>query len=395
MVAVPKARYLTVLIPELPQIPRSVAPTLSMPQVRPYGPELKQLLKAIRPVLSKIFGSRQTICLIPETSDFVWTGIFAGLGARRVMHFVTGPDSQRRLALSRKLGNRAGSVKIPFGAVVAAQGAEAVVNQTPDLAAICLGHTDLCSGILNPISEISRSAKAAGRPLILVDGSFAAASTELHFDRDQLDAYVVDAGSLGLPHGLTIAALSHRFFELCEEQDAPWQLLNFEAWGDLLNHPEQLARMPQSQFFALAATLQSIEQETLPARISRHWRLAARVRAFAQECFEQAAALGYAAYTFTAVKTPESFPLEQFHKALEAKGLCVGRSLDRRHPVFRIAHTGATSLELLEAQLDLIAVTAHELIQQFNAKTESGSTKSTEVSWHSELNPERGSHFGD
>lgn len=307
-------------------------------------------------MLGSFLGTSQTMILVNGNPPSVREALVQNLVRDRVLHFVTGADSEAWYESSAALGKQALRIKIPTGQAVTPSGATALMGQAPQVDAVALMHSEASTGVMNPIRELAPILRQSTEQLLVVDATYSAFTTELSFDRDHIDAMVIGSVAFGLPPGFCLVLLSYRAMERIEVVENRGYAYDFKRLAEEFGPSWQDAGPPLPFIFALATQLQSIKKEGLPERISRHWRLAAKARAFARESFDLVAAEGYGAYGITTVKTPPEFDLARLHNFLKSRGAIIGRGRGELADCsFRISHSHETSFVELEGLLDAIA----------------------------------------
>jgi aspartate aminotransferase-like enzyme len=343
-------------VPEWPQLSQESRDILSLPPLDPAGPELQALYQAIRALLGKFLGTSQTMFLVNGSVPIVREAVISNLVRDKVLHFVTGEDSDTWQKSSAALGKQALRIKIPTGQAVEPSGATALMGQVPAVDAVALVHAEGSTGVLNPIRELAPILRQSTEQLLILDATYSALTTELNFDRDHIDAMIIGSVAFGLPPGFCVVVLSYRAMERCEQVENKGWAFDFLRLSQSFAPAWQDCGPNQGMLFALATQLRHIEKEGLAERVSRHWRLAAKARAFAQESFELVSAEGYGAYGLTVIKVKKGFDLARLHQFLKSQGAVVGRGRGELADCsFRISHSHNTSFIELEALLDAIA----------------------------------------
>jgi aspartate aminotransferase-like enzyme len=150
----------------------------------------------------------------------------------------------------------------------------AALDASPKVNLVSLVHAESASGILNPLPEIARLAKARGALLVL-DAVASFGGHELDVDRFGVDIAVIGPQkALAGSSGLATVTVSAQAWRLIERSDAPVQsalsLLDLKR-GWLDTGRGLLPGMPSAlEFFALEAALDRIEAEGLDAIVRRH-----------------------------------------------------------------------------------------------------------------------------
>lgn len=164
---------------------------------------------------------------------------------------------------------------------ITAEAVEAALANPADI--VALVHAESASGILNPLPEIARLARAA-RALVVVDAVASFGGHALDVDALGVDIAVVGPQkSLGGAAGVSALSGSPLAWQRIEEAGAPalstLSLLDLKT-GWLDKGRGALPGMPSPiEFHTLAATLDRFESEGLAAVIARHTLAGAATRA--------------------------------------------------------------------------------------------------------------------
>ncbi|MEP9389266.1 aminotransferase class V-fold PLP-dependent enzyme [Mesorhizobium sp. KR9-304] len=150
----------------------------------------------------------------------------------------------------------------------------AALDAAPDVNLVSLVHAESASGILNPLPEIARLAKARGAVLV-VDAVASFGGHQLDVDRLGVDIAVIGPQkALSGSSGLSAVAVGAKAWQLIEQTRAPVQstlsLVDLKRnWLDA--GLGMLPGMPSAlEFFALEAALDRVEAEGLDAIVRRH-----------------------------------------------------------------------------------------------------------------------------
>lgn len=151
---------------------------------------------------------------------------------------------------------------------------EAAFEAAPGINLVSLVHAESASGILNPLPEIARLAKARGATIVL-DAVASFGGHELDVDGLGIDVAVIGPQkALGGSSGLSAVSVSEKAWRLIDRPDAPinstLSLMDLKCnWLDAGRGV--LPGMPSAlEFFALEAALDRVEAEGLDATVARH-----------------------------------------------------------------------------------------------------------------------------
>ena len=230
-----------------------------------------------------------------------------------------------------------------------------IVTEPPDLGAletalrrdravevVAFVHHETSSGMLNPLPEIGRIVRRAGRTL-LVDAISSLGAEEIAWERDGVDLAVGVSGKcLHAFPGLS-------FVITRREQVARWRRIAPRSL--YLSLAETLAAQERGTvpftpavqlFFAFRQALRELRVETLDGRIARYRRRARILRdGFARIGLESLLSPALQSNVLTALRLPRRMTYARLHDALKARGFVIyaGQGALAK-TIFRIAHMG-------------------------------------------------------
>jgi len=281
---------------------------------------------------------------------------------RRVLSLVNGAFSERFLHIARACGLETHALRVPFGAVHTPEiVADALKEREYD--AVTVVHSETSTGALNPIAELARVVHAAGDVVLLVDSVTGIAGAPVETDAWELDFVLTGSQkALALPPGLAFAAARERVLE--RAASAPGRGIYF----DLVEFDRYLAKHQTpntpalSLFYALAAQLERIREETIEARWARHEAMARRCWSWVEEMHARGTPLsvlapeGFRSPTVTCIRLPEGTTGPAVTKALAARGYTIAPGYgDLKDATIRIGHMGDHTVSELDALLEELA----------------------------------------
>lgn len=232
------------------------------------------------------------------------------------------------------------------GLPVTVDAVAAAFEAQPDTAVLAVVHAESASGILNPLPAIAALAKTRGS-IVVVDAVASVGGHELDAGALGLDVVVIGTQkSLGGSPGLSALSVSPAAWALIERSGGPMQsiLSLLDLKRDWLDRGRPaLPGMPSAlEFHALAAVLDRVEQEGLPAVIARHSQAGAASRAGVVALGLQPwVAEAGASNLVTAARLPEGLEINALLAALAPFGTTIGPAVgpaaDR---LVRLNHTG-------------------------------------------------------
>jgi aspartate aminotransferase-like enzyme len=274
-------------LPGPSEVHPEVLRAMQRPMIAHRSAECAELMQSVQPVLQELFGTTRPV-LIGATSA---TG-FMEAGVRSIPR---GGDSSGRNSSSRVLALVNGAFSERFAQIAEACGHEVVRDVVPwgeahdpvelakqfagkfagngagKFAGVLVAHNETSTGVVQPIAEL---AKAISPTPLLVDSTSGIGGVEMRFDEWNLAfALTGSQKALALPPGLAFAVIRDDLLENDPES------FYFDLRRYSKNPPPFTPALPQ--LYALAAQVERIAAEGVPARLERHRAMAARMHEWA------------------------------------------------------------------------------------------------------------------
>ncbi|WP_240233150.1 pyridoxal-phosphate-dependent aminotransferase family protein [Devosia lacusdianchii] len=297
--------------------------------------------------LAALLGTKNDVLLVQGEAIVALEAVAASLGqpGLHAINIVTSPYGLMFSSWLRRAGTTVIDVIAEPGLPIAVDAVKAALDGNPQAGLLALVHAESASGILNPLEDIVALARGRGL-LTVVDAVASAGGHALDVDALGLDVVVTGPQkSLGGSPGLSTIALSPAAWVLADHPATPagsiLSLLDHRRlW--LATGRGVLPGMPSAlEFWALAAALDRVEAETLPALIARHVRAADATRlGLAALGLAPWVAPEHASNLVTAALLPDHLTASQVLAAAgDAPGLSAGvGSIAER--LVRLNHTG-------------------------------------------------------
>lgn len=265
--------------PTSPAVQRAQA----MPLLGHLDPAFTPLLDSVQARLRALFGVDHALTLpIAGTGTAGMEAVVANLVARgdRVVVGVHGVFGQRFAEAVRRRGGEAVEVRAEFGRALDAVALANAIAAGPTRLC-CVVHAETSTGVLTELAPIAAAAHAAGA-LLAVDCVTSLGGLELHFGELGVDAaFSGTQKCLSAPPGLSPVTFSPRALAKAQASAEPppfyfdTRLLTGYFGPDRAYH----YTAPVSMIYALAAALDEVDAEGMPARAARHRTAAAALRA--------------------------------------------------------------------------------------------------------------------
>ncbi len=247
----------------------------SRPLVGHLDPAFLELMEQVKERLRHVFGTANRLTLpISGTGS---AGIQCGLAnlvqpGDRVVIGVCGVFGGRMAEMVRRLGGEAVTVEAPWGEPVPPERLLSEVRRAPT-SLLAVVHAETSTGVRQPLEGLAEGAHAAGA-LLMVDAVTSLGGMAVEVDRLGIDLCASGTQKcLSAPPGLAPLTVGERALERIRARRSPcpsWYLdlkLLDGYWGSerVYHHTA-----PISSVYALAAALDLVLAEGLPARYERH-----------------------------------------------------------------------------------------------------------------------------
>lgn len=292
----------------------SVLEAMSRPLLGHLDPAFIALLERVKDGLRTVFATRNAMTLpISATGSAGMETALVNLLERgeRVVVGVNGVFGGRMAEVARRAGAEVTTVEAEWGRPLDADAmAETIDRVHPKVVAFV--HAETSTGVCQPVEAIAGTAREAGAMVVLD------CVTSLAGRPVELDAWGIDAAysgtqkCLSCPPGLSPVSFSERAIEAVRARKTPVQswyldlsLLAGYFEGDggkrVYHHTA-----PITATYGLAAGLDRVLEEGLPARFARHADAATRlVEGLAPLGFEPLVAAEHRLPMLTSVRLPE------------------------------------------------------------------------------------------
>jgi alanine-glyoxylate transaminase/serine-glyoxylate transaminase/serine-pyruvate transaminase len=293
----------------------SVLEAMSRPLLGHLDPEFVALLDRVNDGLRTVFGTRNAMTLpLSATGSAGMEAAIVNLVERgdRVVVGVNGVFGGRMAEVARRAGAEVTTVEAEWGTPLDPQAmAEAIDRVAPR--AVAFVHAETSTGVCQPVEEIAAAAHAKDA-LVILDCVTSLAGRPVELDAWGIDAaYSGTQKCLSCPPGLSPVSFSARAIAAVEARRSPVQswfldvsLLAGYFRGDAGGKRVYHHTAPITAIYGLAAGLDRVLEEGLPARFARHAEAAARlVEGLATFGFEPLVDAAHRLPMLTSVRLPE------------------------------------------------------------------------------------------
>ena len=349
-------------VPGPTPLPPQVREALARQMMNHRGPEFAALMREVHANLRYFFVTENPVLTFPAAGTGGLEAAIVNLlsPGDEVVAVSTGVFGDRFAQIAAAFGLVVHRLDYPSGRAADAAGVSRALEAHPRARAVLLTQNETSTGVLNPIAEIAREARAA-RPdvLLLVDAISGLAAAPLLADAWDLD--VVVAGSQKawmVPPGMTMLSVGERAWEATRTARLPRFYWDFAAARKAHDRAEPSYTPAVSVYYALQVALRTMRDEGREAIWARHSALAERTRAGLRRLGLQLFAdPDHFSPSVTAVCVPDGVDAARLlREAREKHGAVFAggqRALSGR--IIRIGHLGWVSEADIDAALAALA----------------------------------------
>ena len=262
-----------------------VLQAMMSPMIGYADPEFMVVLDEVSELLRLVFQTDEGLAIaLPGTGS---AGMQAGLNSLlepgdTVVICSCGYFGERMADMAERLGANAVVLRGEWGMPFPPEMLEEELGRHDSVKMVSVVHAETSTGVLQPLDEIARLARAHGA-LLMVDAVTSLGGSEFAFDETGIDyAYSCSQKCLGAPPGICPVAIGPRALEVIDSRTTKppsWYLdlgLIAKYWG-----PEHVYHhtAPISMILGLREALRIVLEEGLDSRIARHRRNSAALRA--------------------------------------------------------------------------------------------------------------------
>ena len=346
--------------------PTEVRPEIMQAMLKPMighrGKEMEQLIERLQIGLKYVFRTERPVYISSSSATGLMEAAIRNGVRRRVLCLVNGAFSERFYRIAKACGVEADPLEVPLGDVNTPAALEKTLRRGI-YDAVTVVHSETSTGVLNPIHELARVARAAGDVVLLVDSVSAMAGAPVETDAWRIDFMLTGSQKcFALPPGLAFATAQPNILERARtrhDRGSYFDLIEFDKNMQKNQTPNTPA---VSLFYALDAQLQAIQRETIEARWARHEAMARRTYAWVDELRQRGLMLevlapeGYRSPSVTCVKVPEGKSGAKISAEMKTRGYVIASGYGPlKDSTFRIGHMGDHSLDELDELLEVLS----------------------------------------
>ena len=333
-------------IPGPTPLPERIVRAMNRPLIDHRGPEFAAILSEITAGAKRVFKTKNDLLLLTSSGTGGLESAVANLVSPgdEVVVALCGNFGERFAALASAYGCDVVRLEFEWGQPVEPDDLARVLTNHPKAKVLLLTHNETSTGLTNPLRELARVGRDAGR-IVVVDGVSSISSIDIETDAWGIDVAVSGSQKGWMaPPGIALVSVSERAWEQQAKARAPRFYFDWKeakTWADKGMTPFTPA-IPVA--FALQEGLRMLEEEGLDNVYERHARLARATQAgLAALGFQLYAADGYRSNTVTSALPPHGLDVNALRKLLNEKYAVViaGGQGKMSGKMIRVGHLGA------------------------------------------------------
>jgi aspartate aminotransferase-like enzyme len=335
-------------VPGPTPLPERVVRSMSRPMIDHRGPEFAEVLSEITSGAKRVFKTGNDLVLLTASGTGGLESAVANLVSPgdEVVCALCGNFGERFAALASAYGADVTRLEAEWGQPVDPDDLAHVLAGHPKANVVLLTHNETSTGLTNPLQQLARVARDAGR-IVVVDGVSSISSIDIETDAWGIDVAVSGSQKGWMaPPGIALVTISDRAWAQQAKARSPRFYFDWKeakTWADKGMTPFTPA---VSVAFALQEGLRMIEEEGLGSVYSRHARLARATQSGLQALgFQLFARDGYRSNTVTSAVPPAGLDVAALRKTLHDKyGVVIAGGQGKMSgKMVRVGHLGAVA----------------------------------------------------
>ncbi len=335
-------------VPGPTPLPERVVRSMSRPMIDHRGPEFAAILAEITAGAKRVFKTKNDLLFLTCSGTGGLESAVANLVSPgdEVVVALCGNFGERFAALAAGYGADVIRLEFEWGQAVDPADLARLLERHPKAGVVLLTHNETSTGVTNPLPQLARVARDAGR-IVVVDGVSSISSIDIDVDGWGIDVAVSGSQKGWMaPPGIALVSVSERAWAQQAKARAPRFYFDWKeakTWGDKGMTPFTPAI---SVVFALQEGLRMLEEEGLDNVYARHARLARATQAGLEALgFQLFAQEGCRSNTVTSALPPAGLDVAALRKLLDTRyGVVIaGGQGKMTGKMVRVGHLGAVA----------------------------------------------------
>jgi aspartate aminotransferase-like enzyme len=357
-IIVKRPRFGRFFLPGPTEVRTEVLLAQLQPMIGHRGKGMEELIATIETGLQYVFRTARPVYISTSSATGLMEASLRNAARQRVLALVNGAFSERFYQIALACGLEADALRVPLGQTHAPEAVAAALRTKP-YDAVTVVHSETSTGALNPIADLAAVVRAAGDVVLLVDSVSGIAGAPVESDAWQLDFVLTGSQkALALPPGLAFGVAQERVLARAAQARTRGVYFDLVEFDKSIRKHQTPNTPALSLFYALAAQLEHIREETIEARWQRHEAMAQRCWAWVDEmqargiALEVLAAPGFRSPTVTCIRLPQGTTGPAVTSALKSRGYTIATGYgELKDASIRIGHMGDHTVPELDALL--------------------------------------------
>ena len=352
--------YKQLFIPGPTDVAPEVLEKMATPMIGHRTVEATELQRGISEKLQKLMYTENTILLSTSSGTGLMEAAIRCCTRKRAAVFSVGAFGDRWYQLAENNNVPADVFKSEPGQPTTPEMVDDALK-TGQYDVVTVTHNETSTGVMNDCAAIGDVIRKYDDVLFLVDTVSSLAGSKVEVDLWGIDVCIASTQKcFALPPGLSLCSVSERAIEAAKQVKHRGYYLDLVRLYNRVKRDYQYPSTPAlSLMYAFDFQLDRIFEEGLDNRFERHYRLAEKVREWANKYFSLFAAEGYRSDTVTCINNTLGFDFKILNKELLERGFRIGNGYGPfKDKTFRIATMG----ERTEASLDELLSNIEEIL---------------------------------
>lgn len=295
-------------------------------------------------LLQRFIETENPIFLFSSTGSGFMEASIRNCVRETILCCVNGSFGERFAEVAQACGRAVEQLAPPLGQPVMPDVLEEALTSSPQVEAVAITHNETSSGVINPLKELTATAKDHGK-LVFVDAVSSMGGTEIKVDDWEIDVcFSSSQKCFGVPPGLAIGSVSEEAMKLSETAGDKGWYFDFKLWE---RYHEKRRGTPMTsvipQVAGLNRILKHIEENGGKTSYfnlyrDRNLRIRQGVEGLGLSIFPRQ---GYESPTVSCINAPEGVGRPVIYEKMREKGFELAKGYGAlRDTTFRIGNMG-------------------------------------------------------
>ncbi len=345
------AKHLKLYTPGPGDVDEDVLASLATPVIRHYGPDWMEVYRETQGLLKQVFRTENEIFFVPGPASALLDMAIGSLlsTGEKIIVGNNGFFGERLVQISHGYGLETLQLKAPLGKPLDPQDLRKLLLQHPEAGVVALVHHETGTTVLNPLQDLARATREAGRVLV-VDAVSSLGGTDVRVDEWGIDICVTTPNKcLESVPGIGFISVSPHAWQRVDRnpQNNHGWYLDLKTWRQYATewgtwHPTPVT-LPTNIVLAVRTSLQKITSIGLQAHFEKYLAASQAVRAGLRNLgYEMFVQDEYASPVVTGVSRRPEFELSELSDWLvDERRIAIGGGLaELAGKMFRVGHLG-------------------------------------------------------